>query len=139
MAKKKQPTGENESLLERGQKQRAGRMLSEYIRSIGQEVSEVIDDDVPKGCTPGPPRLVSKAERLARWLWSRALPHTGDDGCMIPPDLDVVKIVLDRVEGKPGIQGQEDADRDKESVPDRISRMNADRVNNITAEVMRGE
>jgi hypothetical protein len=127
MAKKKPPT-ENPVLLERGQKQRSGRMLSEYLRAIGQECTEVVIPDSPAGCPAEMPRLVSKAEAMARWLWRRALASKADDGTYVPPDLDVVKIVLDRCEGKPGVQGEEKADG-RETVPDKVSRMNRDRLN----------
>jgi hypothetical protein len=123
---------ENKPLLELGQKQRSGRMLSEYVRAIGSECTEVILDDGP---APGPPRLVSKAEAMARHIWRKALPHIGDDGSRQEPDLDYIKIILDRSDGKPGTQGKEEDDGGKESVPDRISRMNADRLNRITDEV----
>lgn len=136
MAKKKKPDDvpENEPLMERGQKARAGRMLSEYIRGIGQEVTEVILDDGP---SPGPPKLVSKAEAMARHIWKKALPHTGDDGNKHEPDLDYIKIVLDRAEGKPGVvAGDDNEDAGKESVPDRVSRMNADRLNKLAEKAM---
>jgi len=132
MAKKK-PNPENPDLLERGQKQRAGRLLSEYLRAVAQEVDQVIVEDSMPGCPPGMPRLVSKAEALARWLWSRALVHKDSVGNPIPPDLDVVKIVLDRCEGKPGTGADDPADG-RETVPDKISRMNAERVNRIAEE-----
>jgi len=119
--------------MERGEKSRAGKMLSEYIRGIGQECSEVILDDGP---CPGPPRLVSKAEAMARHIWKKALPHTDDEGNKHEPDLDYIKIVLDRSDGKPGTQNKDDDPSDgRETVPDRISRMNADRLNKLAEEV----
>jgi hypothetical protein len=139
MAKKKKPdeAPENEPLMERGQKQRAGKMLSEYIRGIGQEVTEVILDD---GMSPGPPKLVSKAEAMARHIWKKALPHKDDMGVQREPELDYVKIILDRTEGRPGVVGDDPAkDAGKESVPDRISRMNADRLNRLAGKAMGDE
>lgn len=119
--------------MERGQKSRAGKMLSEYIRGIGQDVTEVILDDGP---SPGPPRLVSKAEAMARYIWKMALPHKDDDGVTRDPDLNYIRIILDRTEGKPGVVAADtDENGGKESVPDRISRMNADRLNRIAGEV----
>ncbi len=82
--------------------------------------------------------MVSKAEALARWLWSKALPHIDDEGNTVPPDLRVVQIVMDRVEGRAGIIEQEKAGTG-ESVPDKISRINADRINRISAEVVGSE
>lgn len=145
MAKRKRKDNENPDLLERGQKQRAGRLLSEYLRAIGQEMTEVVCVNTPG--ESGPPtvqrRLVSKAESLARWMWHKATPHkeTDEEGnaIVVEPNLDVVKLVLDRVEGKPGVGGKEDADDRKESVPDRVSRMNADRLNKLASEAMEDE
>jgi hypothetical protein len=135
MAKRKsgKQDGENHDMLELGQKQRSGRMLSEYIRAIGSEISEVILDDGP---SPGPPRLVSKAEAMARHIWKKALPSTDDEGNKLEPDLDYIKIVLDRSDGKPGVTEKEAEDSGKESVPDRISRMNQERLNKLAEKAM---
>jgi len=122
-----QEPGENKDLLECGQKARAGRLLSEYLRAIGQEVDQVTKDDTP--------RLISKAEALARHIWAKALPHKADNGADCEPELEYIRIVLDRIEGRPGVQGKDDAEDNKESVPDRISRMNVERVNRIAKEV----
>ena len=139
MAKKKKPdkVPENEPLMERGQKARAGKMLSEYIRGIGSEVTEVILDDGP---SPGPPKLVSKAEAMARHIWKKALPHIDDNGIKREPELDYIKIVLDRTEGKPGVATEDpNENAGKESVPERISRMNADRLNRLADKAMGDE
>jgi hypothetical protein len=135
MAKTKKLPTESKDLLELGQKQRAGALLSGYLRAIGTEVTEVMQDDAPKGCPVGPPRLMSKAERLARHIWEQALPRTGPDGAVHAPTFEYVKLVLDRVEGKAGTMEQE-KDSGRESVPDKISRINTERVNKISAEVM---
>jgi len=126
MAKQKEPHPHGDDLREVGEKQRAGRALSELIRAIGQEQTEVVLDDGPK---PGPPRIISKAESLARHIWRKALPSVSDDGVQHEPDLDYVKIVLDRSDGKPGTPKQVDDDTGRESVPDKISRMNQERLN----------
>ncbi|NOQ21629.1 MAG: hypothetical protein GQ565_03120 [Candidatus Aegiribacteria sp.] len=101
------------------------------IRAIGTEVTEVVLDDSP---TPGPPRIISKAEALARYIWKRALPHKDDEGMFVPPELDYVKITLDRSEGRPGHNDGKAEDK-KESVPDRISRLNKERLNAMAATV----
>jgi hypothetical protein len=134
VAKKKPRINENKDLLELGSKVRAGALLSGYLRAIATEFTEVVEEDVPKGCPPGLPRLVSKAERLARWLWHQALPHKDDEGNEVKPDLRVVQIVLERIEGKAGTIEQE-RNPNHETVPDKISRINADRINRISAEV----
>ena len=129
MAKKS--AGENQDLLQLGQKVRAGMLLSSYLRAIGTEVTEVMDDDVPRGCAPGMPRLVSKAERLARWLWYRALPHKDDEGNVVQPDLRVVQLVMDRVEGKAGTVAEDKANDGRETVPDKVSRLGVERLNKL--------
>ncbi len=136
MAKK--PVKENRDLLELGQRARAGRLLSEYIRAIGCECDQVVDPDTPKGCTPGMPRMVSKAEALARHIWSRALPRTDDEGVKHEPDLNYIRIVLERAEGKAGVVAEEKTDT-RETIPDRISRMGAERINRLSGEVLGDE
>jgi hypothetical protein len=130
MAKKK-PDPENKDLLQLGAKVRAGMLLSSYLRAIGTEVTEVMDDDVPRGCTPGMPRLISKAERLARWLWYRALPHKDDEGNTVQPDLRVVQLVMDRVEGKAGVVAEDKANDGRETVPEKVSRLGVERLNKL--------
>jgi len=138
MAKKKAGQPENKDMLELGQKARAGRLLSEYIRAIGCETDQVVDPDTPKGCAPGMPRMVSKAEALAYHIWRKALPHTDDDGNKHEPDLNYIRIVLERAEGKAGTVAEEKSDT-RESVPDRISRLGAERINKISADVLGDE
>lgn len=128
MAKK--PTKENRDLLELGQRSRAGRLLSEYIRAIGCECDQVVDPDTPKGCTPGMPRMVSKAEALARHIWSRALPRTDDEGVKHEPDIRYIQIVLDRAEGKAGTVEQA-KDGTRETVPEKVSRLGVERLNRL--------
>lgn len=138
MAKRKrnkEPHPYSDKLREVGEKQRAGRALSELIRAIGQERTEVVLDDGP---TPGPPRIISKAESMARWIWRKALPHVSDDGTHHEPELEYIKIVLDRSDGKPGTPKYMDEDTGRESVPDRISRMNQERLNAMADSITTG-
>lgn len=134
--KRKEPHPRGDVLREAGEKQRAGKALSELIRAIGQEVTEVVCDS---GQAPGPPRIISKAEAMARHIWKKALPHCGDDGVCHGPAIEYVKIVLDRSDGKPGTPKDVDADTGRESVPDKISRLNADRLNAMADEVVDSE
>jgi hypothetical protein len=129
--KPKEPHPYGDDLRELGSKRRAGVALSELIRAIGTERTEVVLDDGPK---PGPPRIISKAESMARFIWSRALPRRDDQGVEHEPELDYIRIVLDRAEGKPGVAGK-DIEEKKESVPDRISRLNQERLNSMADEV----
>lgn len=123
--KKKEPHEYGDDLRELGSKQRAGRALSELMRSIGQETTEVVLDDGPK---PGPPRIISKAEAMARHIWRKALPHKDDEGVLHEPELEYVKIVLDRCEGKPGTIKDVEEQRGAE-LPDKIARLNLERLN----------
>ena len=131
MAKKS--SKENKDMLELGQKARAGRLLSEYIRAIGCETDQVVDPDTPKGCAPRMPRMVSKAEALAYHIWRKALPHTDDDGNKHEPDIRYIHIVLERAEGKAGTVAEEKSDT-RESVPEKVSRLGVERLNRLAEE-----
>jgi hypothetical protein len=128
VGKRKNP--ENQDLLQLGQKARAGRMISEYIRAIGTETDQVIQPDVPRGCAPEMPRMVSKAEALARYIWKKALPHTDDEGVHREPDIRYVSMVLDRTEGKASVAA-EDKDAGRETVPEKVSRLGVERLNKL--------
>ncbi len=133
MATKKKSESEDKDLLQLGQKSRAGALLSGYLRAIGTEATEVYQIPVPKGCKPGMPQMMSKAERLARHIWEKALPRKDDEGVEHEPDIRYVQIVLDRIEGKAGTVEQE-KESGRESVPDRVARMSVDRINAIAGE-----
>lgn len=130
--KKRKKSGEphphGDNLRELGSKQRAGRALSELLRAIGQEKTEVVcDQTAGDSDAPGPPRIVSKAEAMARYIWSQAVPRE-IAGEAIEPDKDYVRIVLERCEGKPGtIKDVED--QRGEELPDKIARLNLERLN----------
>ena len=114
---------ENKSLIELGSKQRAGRLVSSYLRAIGTEVTEelVIFTDPDTGKR----KLISKAEALARDIWKIVLEDGGDAKIQ----LEYRKLVLDRIEGKSGV---DEEPKDKEiSIPDQISEINRDKLNAI--------
>jgi hypothetical protein len=122
MAKKPK---ENKELLELGQKQRAGRLLSEYIRAIGDERVELVD--VPVGPDKVEHRLVSRAEKMARDIWKEANEGTDDK-----LKLEYRKLIIDRIEGKTGtgLTGA-DIEHPGRNVPDRVSDINRDRINKL--------
>ena len=122
MAKKPR---ENKELLELGQKQRAGRLLSEYIRAIGDERTERVD--VAIGVDKVEPRIVSKAEKMARDIWKEANEGTDDK-----LKLEYRKLIIDRIEGKTGtgLTGA-DIEHPGRNVPDRVSDINRDRINKL--------
>jgi hypothetical protein len=106
---------------------RAKRLLTDFIRQIAQEQTEVIEDEESGG------RMATKAEALARLIWRKALgfkdvdPATGEER-NFPPDKDMINLVYDRLEGKAGIaenisgQGQ---------LPKRISDITKNRLNKL--------
>jgi|GEM_PF-3570170 len=127
----KRPEKENKDLMELGKKSRAGRVLSEYLRGIASEQTETVVD--PVTCKPV---IVSKGEYLARKLWDKALgrfmredPETGKveivEGDI---NLDCVKILLERVEGKAGVNSDA-ADVTKPTAADKVSEINKRRLN----------
>lgn len=67
-----------------GAKIKAGKMLSQFIRAIADEIYESDEEN------PNAP--MTKAEALARDIWEKAL--AGDKKCR--------DIVLERIEGKVG-------------------------------------
>ncbi|MBW2604696.1 MAG: hypothetical protein JRE28_10350 [Deltaproteobacteria bacterium] len=71
---------------------------------------------------------------MARQCWAMALPTTDEEGNTLAGNIDYVKIVLDRSDGKPGSNGEK-ADNGAENIPDRISRLNKERLNAISADV----
>jgi hypothetical protein len=120
MAKKSK---ENKSLLELGTKQRAGQLISQYLRAIGTEMTELAD--VAIGPDKVERRIVSKAEALARDMFEKALQHENEK-----MRLEYRKIVLDRIDGRPGDNPTDEGGK-RVSVPDRISEMNRDRLNKL--------
>ncbi|MBE3043000.1 hypothetical protein IMZ48_10600 [Candidatus Bathyarchaeota archaeon] len=135
MAKTKKTNPENPDLLQLGQKARAGQLLSGYLRAIGTEVDQVVTEDTVPGTKPGMPKLVSKAEALARFIWREALPFKDAEGVVHKPDFKYVDLVLNRVEGKASVAEQE-KESGRETVPDKVSRMGVDRLNKMAQEAM---
>jgi len=140
MAKNK----ENKDLLELGNKRRAGHLLSSYLRAIADEKTELVDVVVSPDKTER--RLVSKAEAIARDMFKIALPKSIGDvaeatelGDIVKLDpkvqLEYRKIILDRIDGKPGTD--DSPGKDEDSLPDKISEINKNRVNQISDDVMR--
>jgi hypothetical protein len=115
---------ENKELLELGSKRRSGQLLSEYIRAIGTETTELVDVVVDPDTKER--RLVTKAEALARDIWKKALEE--EDPKL---QLDYRKLLYDRIEGKPSAGGKDEDEQKGMSVPDRVSKQNRDRLNKI--------
>lgn len=85
-----------------GVRTKAGQLLSAYLRSIAEEVTETIKD--PKS---GEDRMATKAEALARLIWRDALGYTETQivkGERIEvaraPSRAAASMLYDRVEGR---------------------------------------
>ncbi len=132
-------------MIQHGSKVRAGGIISALFRSIGTEMTELVLIKVPDSKSGKmEPRFVSKAEAIVRDCYERALPkkietveldeETGEEVTVVTsPDpkmqLEYRKIIFDRIAGK---AGADDSSKDAgESVPDRVSRLNKDRLNDI--------
>ena len=117
---------ENKQLLQQGSKNRAGRLLSGYLRAIAQEMTEIVD--IATGPDTVDHRIISKGEAMARDMFDKALTWADEK-----VKLEYRKLILDRIEGKAG-DTDGDAKRDR-SVPDRISDLNKARLNATAKEI----
>lgn len=119
--------------MELGKRSRAGRVLSEYLRGIATEKTETVIN--PVTCKS---EIVSKAEALARKLWDRAMgrrmrenPETGQVVILEGEiDLDCAKLLLDRIEGKTGVD-QNSTQDNKPTAAEKVSEINRKRMNRI--------
>ncbi len=87
---------------ERGHRTRVGKLLSNYIRQIAEEETEMVTD--PKS---NEDRMATKAEALARLIWKKALGWTelqvvkGETiDIRHHPDKYLMGLLFDRMEGR---------------------------------------
>lgn len=135
-------------MVQHGSKVRAGVIISALFRSIGTEMTERVLIKVPDAKSGKmEPRFVSKAEAIVRDCYERALPkkletveideETGQAITVVTEadpkmQLEYRKIIFDRIAGKAGAN---DSGKDAgESVPDRVSRLNKDRLNDMATD-----
>ena len=93
-----------------GLRTKAGQLLSQYLREISEEKTELIHDP-----NSGEDRMATKAEALARGIWQDALGYTEKvitkEGGLIdlihPPNRTAQSIVFDRIEGRAPISVNE--------------------------------
>jgi hypothetical protein len=112
--------------LEAGNKKRAGHLISSFIRSVAQE--KVAGEDT----------VITRAEALARLLWDMALGRSKvvdmETGKITTeyssPDKHAMDVIIDRMEGRVG--SFEDEKKKSESIPDKISRKNKNRINKLS-------
>lgn len=112
-----------------GTRTRAGQLLSQYLREIANEETEMVKD--PK---TGEDRMATKAEALARSIWRDALGYKekvpGKDGSLIElihlPVRVAQSIVFDRIEGRAPASVAEGAD--KMTAAERVSEQGLKRI-----------
>lgn len=118
-------------LSSRGTKIKAGMLLTQFIKSIALEQTELIRD--PK---TGEDKMVSKAEALARLVFKKALGYTeqiAEEGNLVDikhaPDRTMIALLWDRMEGRAPLMNPDKKDR--RSIADRVSEQGKKRSNKI--------
>lgn len=112
-----------------GVRTRAGQLLSQYLREISNEETEMVAD--PK---TGEDRMATKAEALARRIWQDALGWTetviNKDGEAVKlshlPSRAAQTIVFDRIEGRAPASTGESAG--KLTAAERVSEQSVKRI-----------
>lgn len=125
----------NKDKLEKGSKQRAGTLLSSFIRQILQEETTYVNTDAK---TDADIKIVTNAEAVARTIIDRALGKFTyyDDKMEVwktpAPDKSMLELIYDRVEGKVGTF--EDEKKKQADIPDKISRVKKQHLNKLALE-----
>jgi hypothetical protein len=135
LARKVIMTETNQDKLEKGEKQRAGTLLSNFIRQILQERTTYVDTDAK---TEADIKMLTKAEAIARTIIDRALgkytyhDEKTDEWKVPPPDKRMLELIYDRVEGRVGTYAEE---KEKQAeIPDKVSRANEKVLNQMATE-----
>ena len=116
-------------ISQHGVRTRAGQLLSAYLREISAEVTEVVKD--PK---TGEERMATKAEALARKIWTDALGYTekvmSEGGKLIEvvhvPSRAAQCMLYDRIEGRAPASATEGAD--KLTAAERVTEQSVKRI-----------
>lgn len=123
MGKKKSPK------TDQGKIQKAGMLLSQFIRSIALEKTELVKVD-------GEDQMATKAEALARLVWKKALGYieqrVDKDGLIDvyhPSDKTMIGLLWDRMEGRAPLMNPEKGN--KRSIADKVSEQGKKRSNKI--------
>jgi hypothetical protein len=100
------------------------KLITDSLKQIASETTEVGPDNET---------LVTKSEKLARLLWKKAL---GQETEVVAgkiktfrPDMSAMQIILDRIDGK--VLNTDEIKQRDESIPDRISKIGRDKINDI--------
>lgn len=112
----------------KGAKQRAGILLSSFLRDILEEKTEV-NDSIED------PQMISKAEKIARLMVKHAIGFTETRindkdvayGVVHQPDRTYIAMVWDRAEGR--VAAVESGKKEKRTVADRIGDQSKKRIN----------
>ena len=99
---------------------RSGALVAGYLRAIGAEKDVIVE------CEGSKPKLISKAEALARDIWDKAL--NGQDEML---KYKYRELLMNRAEGKPGTAGE--SGPQIQQIPDRPSAANVKRLNEMVA------
>ncbi|HUW45758.1 MAG TPA: hypothetical protein VMW50_08180 [Dehalococcoidia bacterium] len=119
-------------MSKRGAKTKAGILLSRFIKEISTEETEVAED--------GEPKMITKAEALARQIWKCALGYTEvaterkgevlvEHTRKVKPDKGYVDLILDRMEGKVGMIGE--ANKRPQTIAEKIGEQGKRRINSV--------
>ena len=112
-----------------GDKSRAGRLLSEYLRRIAQEETELTEGTALESGT-----LITKAEAIARLMFKLALGYkeinkAGDKDIIHGPDRGMIALIWDRIEGRATPINDNLAKR--RTLPKKVSDENKRRMNEL--------
>jgi len=120
-----------EESSEHGKKVKAGKLLSQFLREISQEKTEMVKDP-----ETGEDRMGTKAEALVRNMWKMALGYTeqrvvGDDlkDFSFSPDKGMMSRIFDRIEGKVPMTAT--IDKQKATAAERLTKENTKRLNKV--------
>lgn len=113
------------TLSSHGEKTRAGMLLSNFLRQIAQEKTEVALN------ADGEDRMVTKAEAIARLMYKMALGYEEkkDDGKVTKhaPDKSMISLIFDRIEGRAPMMDSDGAR--KTPIADRVGEEGKNRIN----------
>ncbi len=112
-----------------GDKAHAGRLLSEFLRKIAQEKTELHkENDLDEGS------MITKAEYMARLMFKIALGYTETDiktekTKVVKPSAGMMALIFDRMEGR-APAANENLDK-KRALPKKVSAENKKRLNSL--------
>jgi len=125
MAKEKSPKTKH------GKLQKAGMLLSQFVRDIALEETQFEKN------IGGKDKMISKAEALARLIWKRALGYieekVEDDGTKTKiihaPDRIMMAMIFDRMEGRAPLMNPDK--KSGRTIADKVSEQGKKRSNKI--------